>query len=542
MKLKIPLEKKTVILLGFGISGMAALIYEVVWTRLLILIFGSTVYALSTLLTAFLGGLALGSFFVGRNLHRIKDYYFAFAIVEICIGIYGILFPFLLSNLQYTYFFLYETFQHSFVMFQISQVLLYLAILIFPTFLMGATFPLASKLLISKLDNVGKDVSYIYATNTFGSVLGPIFSGFILIPLIGLRETSLVAAILNFAVGAIIFQFSGYGKKNVLLVPVVAAGIFLANIFFSYPMNFVNFYYINQFKNINDIDNYLKSTSILFNEEGLYSTVQVTSTPPDITSLRIDGHIDASNNPLDMTNQLLLAYFPMLLHPNSTSILNIGLGGGFTAGALKNFDANVDVVEIDRGVIDAEKYFSQYNNNALDNPKLKLIQNDARNFLLLNKDKYDVIISEPSHPITSSVNHLFTKEFFNSVKEHLQDNGLFAQWIPTHRIDENEYKILVNTLESEFPYVSVWNSSTISGGGDTILIASKNSYNLNFSSVTNPKVISDLQNIGINSVNDLNSLLLLNFSDSKDFVKDTYILNTDDFPVVEFLIPQSFFR
>src|SRR5438309_527892 len=181
MKLKIPLEKKTIVLLGFGISGMVALIYEVVWTRLLILIFGSTVYALSTLLTAFLGGLALGSFFVGRNLHRIKDYYFAFAIVEICIGLYGILFPFLLSNLQYTYYFLYETFQHSFVMFQFSQVLLFLSILIFPTFLMGATFPLASKLLISKLDNVGKDVSYIYSANTFGSVLGPIFSVFILI-------------------------------------------------------------------------------------------------------------------------------------------------------------------------------------------------------------------------------------------------------------------------------------------------------------------------------------------------------------------------
>jgi len=322
----------------------------------------------------------------------------------------------------------------------------------------------------------------------------------------------------------------------------VISGFFLASIFLNYPLNFINFYYIDQFKNINDIDFYLKNTNILFSDEGLYSTILVTSNPPNITALRIDGHFDSSTNPLDTTNMLLSAYIPMLLHRNTTSVLNVGLGGGFTVGALKNFDVNLDVVEIDPSVIKAEKYFSQYNNYALNNSRMRLIQNDARNFLQLNQAKYDVIISMPSHPITSSVNHLFTKEYFSLVKGSLEDNGLFAQWLPTHKIGETEYKILVNTLESEFPYVSIWNASTISGSGDTILIASKNPYNLNFSSVTNTRITSDLKSIGINSVNDLNSLLILNFSDSKEFVKDTRILNTDDFPVVEFLIPQSLFR
>lgn len=531
-------KSEHLILIAFGISGMTALIYEVAWTRLLVLIFGSTVYAVSTMLTAFMAGLALGSYWIGKNINNIKNHRLIFGLAELGIGLYVILFPLLLINVQYLYFVMFQFLNQSFVLFQIAQLILFFLLLLFPTFLMGATFPLVSKITIDSFENAAAKASQAYAINTLGSVVGPVIGGFALIPVIGVRNTMLFAALINIIIALVIIWNSKYKVKLALAMPGLLAFIFYFYFLFQTPLNFINFYYIKDIPSLGSIDQILSSRENLFYKEGEYATVQVTKTPPDIISLGIDGRIDASTSNLDMSTQLLLTYIPMLLTKNNSKVLDIGLGGGFTAGTLKNFDSDIDVVEIDSAVVDADKYFSSSNNNALDNKRLNLTINDARNFLFLTDKKYNVIISEPSHPITSSVNHLFTKEFFKLVGNHLSDDGIFAQWLPTNRIGVESYKIVLKTLLSEFPYVTVWNSSTFEGA-DTIFIASYNPYNFKVNSIDFAK--NDLERINIDSAEKFNSLLLLDFNQSRDFVKDVNVLNTDDFPIIEFSIPRTIF-
>lgn len=533
---------ETKLLLASGISGMAALTYEVVWTRLMVLIFGSTVYAVSTILTAFMAGLALGSYYIGKRLSRYKNLYLGFGLVELGIGIYGLVFPQILPLMQYPYVILFRLLGSSFILFQAAQVLIYLLLLIIPTFLMGATFPLLSKIIVTDVDSSGKKIGFLYSSNSIGAMVGPVVSGFMLIPIIGIRYTSLIASILNIAVGAMFLVYATKNKKTLLAVPISFLALSAGFVAYQNPLRMVNFYYIPIFKDVSEIDEFLRDQQTVFYKEGLYSTVEVMKIGETL-SLKIDGRVDASTSLRDMSTQHLLAYLPTLLHKNPKKVLNIGLGGGFTVGALKNLGVQIDTVEIDEAVVEAnEKIYKVYNNDALNYDKLNLYITDARNFLLTTDQKWDIIISEPSNPVTSSVNHLFTKEFFALAKQHLNNGGIYAQWFPNDlTVAERDYRIILKTLRTEFPYVSIWDSSYGKRLSNTIMIASLQPYSTSIDAFTNTAVASDMVRIGITSPAELDSRMVCNPDGAAKFGENGDIMNIDDLPIIEFLAPRSFF-
>ncbi|MCS4538474.1 MAG: fused MFS/spermidine synthase [Thaumarchaeota archaeon] len=533
---------ETKLLLAFGISGLAALSHEVVWTRLMVLIFGSTVYAVSTILTAFMAGLALGSYYIGKKIASIKNLYALFGFVELGIGIYGIAFPQILPYMQYPYFILYKVLGGSFVLFQATQVLIYLVLLLLPTFLMGATFPILSKIVVTDLDSSGKKIGFLYSSNSIGSMMGPVISGFFLIPVVGIRYTALVAGILNIALGLAFLFSSKNNKKALAAIPIALLVVSSGYVAYQNPLRTINFYYIPIFEDLGEVEEFLQAQQTVFYREGLYSTVEVMKSGGTL-SLKIDGRVDASTSLRDMSTQHLLAYLPFLLHKNPEKILNIGLGGGFTIGALKNLNASLDVVEIDEAVVESnEKIFKAYNNDALNNDKMHLYVTDARNFLFTTDSKWDIIISEPSNPVTSSVNHLFTKEFFVLAKEHLKEGGILAQWFPNDgSISEREYKIILKTLVSEFPYVSIWDVSYEKRLSNTLMIASLKPESTTVASFPNKAVENDMIEIGINSPQELNARLVCNPDGSKKFAADAQTMNLDDLPIIEFLVPRNYF-
>ena len=533
---------ETKLLLASGISGMAALTYEVVWTRLMVLIFGSTVYAVSTILTAFMAGLALGSYYIGKRLSRYKNLYLGFGLVELGIGLYGLVFPQILPVMQYPYVILFRLLGSSFILFQAAQVLIYLLLLIIPTFLMGATFPLLSKIIVTDVASSGKKIGFLYSSNSIGAMVGPIISGFMLIPIIGIRYTSLIASILNIAVGLIFLVYSAKSKKALAAIPISFLALSAGFVAYQSPLRMVNFYYIPIFKDVSEIDEFLKDQQTMFYKEGLYSTVEVMKIGETL-SLKIDGRVDASTSLRDMSTQHLLAYLPTLLHKNPKKVLNVGLGGGFTVGALKNLGVQIDTVEIDEAVVEAnEKIYKVYNNDALNYDKLNLYITDARNFLLTTEQKWDVIISEPSNPVTSSVNHLFTKEFFALAKKHLNDGGIYAQWFPNDlTVAERDYRIILRTLRTEFPYVSIWDSSYGKRLSNTIMIASLQPHSTSIDAFPNTAVASDMVRIGITSPAELDSRMVCDPDGAAKFGEDADTMNIDDLPIIEFLAPRSFF-
>ncbi|MGQ9609365.1 MAG: fused MFS/spermidine synthase [bacterium] len=195
---------RLVIVTLFFFSGVAGLIYEVVWNRMLMLVFGSTVFAASTVLTAFMAGMAIGSFFFGRLADRRKDNLNIYAYLEAGIGIYAILLPFILSATDNLYIIIHRNLQSNFYLLSFIRFLICLIILIIPTTLMGGTLPIISKVITSRMSRSGWNIGLLYSINTFGAVLGCFLTGFILIRLIGILWTIYISAGINIIIALII--------------------------------------------------------------------------------------------------------------------------------------------------------------------------------------------------------------------------------------------------------------------------------------------------------------------------------------------------
>lgn len=195
-------KKISQIILGiFFLSGISGLIYEVIWVRMLGFVFGTTVYAVSTVLTAFMAGLALGSFWFGRFIDKRKDPLAMYGRLEIGIGFYCMFMPILFKLLTKLYIAVYQWPSPSNYLFGLVRFILSFAVLVIPTILMGATFPVITKFFVRQKEKLGWDVGRLYSVNTFGAVLGCFGAGFLLIPSIGVKATFFTAAIINIGVG-----------------------------------------------------------------------------------------------------------------------------------------------------------------------------------------------------------------------------------------------------------------------------------------------------------------------------------------------------
>jgi len=201
------------VFLCFFFSGATGLIYEVLWTRLLGLVFGHTVFAITTVLAAFMGGLGLGSYLFGRIADRHAHPLRLYGLLELGIGVYALLTPVLLSKAEAVYIPLYRSLELSFFAFSLAQFLLIFLILLVPTTLMGATLPVLSRFFVHEIAALGGQVGRLYSFNTFGAVLGTYAAGFHLIPTLGIKTTLLLAAVANLGIGALAVVFDRHLRQ-----------------------------------------------------------------------------------------------------------------------------------------------------------------------------------------------------------------------------------------------------------------------------------------------------------------------------------------
>ncbi len=192
----------------FFLSGLSSLVFEVIWARMLQQVFGSTSFAISTLLTAFMAGLALGSYIGGRLAHRLGDQLRVYAILEGLIGLYALLVPVSLQFLPHIYGWLFNHFIDDFYLFSLLRFVAVFCILVVPTTLMGATLPLVSQWIADRKRLFQGQVGLLYGANTLGACVGAFSAGFLLLPSIGLSLTNTFFASLNFALCAAVLIFS----------------------------------------------------------------------------------------------------------------------------------------------------------------------------------------------------------------------------------------------------------------------------------------------------------------------------------------------
>ena len=180
----------------FGISGATALIYEIVWSRLLQTIFGSTLYSTSTIFAAFLLGFSIGAFALRNHADTTRQPLVQLALIEIAIGLYGIFITTIFSAINTVYLSLPPN--------NLITLLLLFTILLPPTILFGAIWPFVNSLIIREPGTVGRSSAALYSISSLGSALGAFASGFLLVPVFGFKTTSAIAGVINIGAGVLL--------------------------------------------------------------------------------------------------------------------------------------------------------------------------------------------------------------------------------------------------------------------------------------------------------------------------------------------------
>ena len=454
-----------------GLSGFAALIHEIAWTRILSLVLGPTTYAFAATLAAVITGVALGSAagaaVVGRTRRPAGWLALTLAVAAITASwtysIAGTRVPLLVAQ------------QVAAASTSFDQLLrdgtMLTAALILPTAAcLGAAFPLALAMVSDPTKPAAGRFGLVYAVNTVGAVSGSLATGFLFIPLLGLQPTLRIVSGLLIASAAIVITW-GALSRNARMAGALASAVAVAMTIVSPPWDRdllasgVYMYAPYVPKDL-DLATQLKAGHLLYYREGAAATVSVKRLT-GTTSLAVDGKTDASNRG-DMLTQKLIAHLPLLLHRDPKDVGIIGLGSGATVGAaLSHPIARVDVIEISAEVVEASRYFAAENRRALDDPRTNLIVGDGRSHLLLSKRKYDVIVSEPSNPWIAGVAALFTREFFQAARDRLAPGGIMCQWANAYNISDPDLRSIVATFRSVFPEGTVW----LVGRDDVLLVA-----------------------------------------------------------------------
>ncbi len=518
----------------FGAIGMGA---ELAWFRTLNLVIGSTVYAFTMLLSAFLLGIASGSFLLKQIRTRTSHPIQWVGGLMIATGLMIAVSIAVLSRLPVLVLWLFPMFHESFIAWQVCLFSLGLLTVLPATLCMGALFPVVCEAYISEMRTVARSVGHLYLWNTLGGIAGTIIAGFLLIPLIGSRFSLIVFAAVCLLMGC--FMLVAYQPKR----QIATLGIISLILLYLLPswdrvlFDSGVYLYAPQMK-----DGFEADRSMLFEEESVHSYVTV-SEKAGIRSLRINGKTDGSDG-ADLYTQILLAQLPLLHAQNAGNVLIIGLGTGVTQGSALTYPSVVsECIEIDPAVIRAARYFDHISGQALSNPRGRIIREDARTVLSAARNRYDVVISEPSNPWISGVSNLFTIEHFRACRDALTDQGIMCQWIHSYYMSSSTLLSVFHTFSSVFPHCSVWQGSP----GDYLLLGSMREFEIDpellWDGGLPRSVTDDLARIDILSASDLADRHLMNDAQIRRMVTEHHArINSDDHPVVEFDSPQSLFQ
>jgi len=461
----VPGESAATVYIAISLSGLCALAAEATWMRMLGLLFGASVYALSIIVAVFLVGLGIGSG-IGALLCRILvsprmalgwcQWLAACAIAWTAYNLgaslpYWPINPSISSNIWFS--------------FQLDLARAFWALLP-PTLLWGASFPLALAAAASKADDAAKLMAGVYAANTFGAIVGALGASLLLVVWVGSQRTEQVLIGLSIIAGLLLLPRSkprwsglGWGGFGVLLAGFLILTVPpIARLLIAYGRYAAT---------------WVGKSDIVYAGEGLNSSVAVSSFPNGVLTFHVAGKIQASNVPRDMRLQRMLGHLTTLTTANPRSVLVIGCGAGITAGAV-SIDPGVEretIVEIEPLVPKAASaYFSEPNFGVLRNPKVQVRIDDGRHYLMTTQERFDGITVDPLDPWVKGAANLYTKEFLQVMKQHLNQGGVVTMYIQLFETNLEAVKSSVATFFEAFPNGTIWGNPYQGLGHDMVLL------------------------------------------------------------------------
>jgi spermidine synthase len=461
------------VLLVTAFSGLSALGAEVVWTRLLSLLLGATVYTFSIILAVFLVGLwagsGLGSYFVRRIAHP-----------RIALSICQVLLALSIAWTAYTM-------SHSLPYwpvdpwlsldpwFNFELDLARCAWAIFPaTIWWGASFPLAIASVASPEEDPARLSGIVYAANTGGSIVGALAFSLFLIPSIGTRESQqlLIGISILAAIGALLAEGSARPLRLVLAGAAAAVfGFGLIQTVADVPWQMVAYgRRIAPIMRAFDLYDRSNPTTLLYRGEGVNSSIVIAERAGQ-RHFYVSGKAEASTAVLDMRLERMMGHLPALIHPDPKSVLVVGFGAGVTAGSFVPYPEveRLVICELERQIPPASsEYFGKQNHNVLHDSRTHMIYDDARHYIYTTPEKFDVITTDPIHPWVKGTSVLYSKEYYELCKRRLNPGGVIA--LPIYDSDPETIKTELATFFSVFPSGTIWSNNYRGDGYDLVLI------------------------------------------------------------------------
>lgn len=543
-KREIVAEKETngkffLLVLAFFASGLISIGYELLWMRSIVHLLGGFTYVFSAVLTIYLLGNVIGAGIGSRLAKRLKTPAAGFAVTLSLLGLCGIFYlPLLilwtskvLPSVNRTAEVINRWIPVSAYMINplVQSILLFMV----PAIIMGVGFPIALQAWANHIHKVGRSTGMAYGANTIGAVIGGIVTGFALIPLLGLQlSISILGLIGVWIAGAmwLLFAHSARPAKRLALVAVaVALTIFTVKT----PADL--------FKTVVELSPLTpKDYSLVLLEEGLTTTVSLhRDSRSGSLHLYSSGQSIAGDDYIERGDQKMLGHLGVLLNSDCKKVLSVGFGSGETTSCLSEHNLErLDCVEIAPEVVDVALRFFRHINlaNRLDS-YVNMIFMDAKNYIHLTNNTYDVIINDSIHPRNFAENaSLYTIEYFQSAREQLNKNGIIISWIPTYEMSASVFNSIIGTLLDVFPHVTLWYPTP--HPAPLVLIAgSEQQQYFSPKHIEKALLNEDIRN-GLSKLNIQNNMDLLScyIGDENDLRKTVtaFSVNSDYFPFVEF--------
>ena len=516
------------IYVAIGLSGMTALAAEVLWTRLLSLIFGATVYTFALVLAVFLTGLGIGSSVGSMVAPRMLRPRIAFAWCQIFL-VLGITWTSYVLSAWMPYWPVNPSLATSpWINFQLDLARCLFAVLP-PAILWGASFPLALASIAAPGQDPGRLVGRLYAANTIGAIVGSLFASLLLVAWIGTQKAQQVMIIFAALSGVIVLasdkvRSAGFAGQIAPAVAVLLAVLFARAV---PPVPGLLIAYGRYSAT------WIGQNEIFYSGEGLTSSVAVSRTPNGVLNYHNAGKVQASSEPQDMRLQRMLGHLTTLLPPNPKSVLVIGCGAGVTAGAASVDPAvtQLKIAEIEPLVPEVvSRFFSEHNFSVVTNPKTKIHLDDARHFILTTDEKFDAITSDPLDPWVKGAANLYTEEFFEAAKARLNPGGVVTLFVQLYESNLAAVKSEIGTFLKVFPNGAVF-ANTIEGRGyDLVLVGGPEPLRIDVDAVQrkleNPAyavMAQSLREIGMFSAVDLFSTYAGNATELAPWLQDAQI-------------------
>lgn len=502
-------RRALIVPIAFFFSGFTSLALEVVWFRTLVLYFPATTYAFTAMLGTVLAGIAGGSLMAAPWLRRKEPTLVLFGALHVAIAVATALG---FRALAYSYGGA-ERFR---------DLIAGAALTILPaSILMGAAFPIGCRLWLQTTGDSGRRVGVLYSTNLAGAIFGSLAAGFFLLPAIGSARSIACLAAVSAATGLAVLLTSAPRARSTVVPAAIVLALIAGAAIRKLPDPFTT----------GLMKRYREAGRIFMRDEGVQTTVSVHVRELGSRQLYLDGLHQASDGREVVRLHRQIGHLPMLLHSDPERALVIGLGGGATAGAVSlHHTVDVDVVELAPGVVRAASWFSHINDDVLTRPNVRVTIDDARNYLMLGRGRYDVITADIIQPTHAGAGLLYSREYFMLARRALADGGLMVQWVGPR--SDMHYRLIARTFQDVFPETTVW-------GGGTLLIGALRPLTIDRGSlaerIARSGLVDTLSSIGFGGSDQMVAHYAAGPSELRRFLGPGPIL-TDDRPLLEYYL------